>query len=186
VFIDGRKTKEEKQNITYENIENYICENGLEMIFQKCLLGKIKNKYQEKKYPLSDKNWKIEESSLSKAATVVIQLEDIDDHCQAQIEFQNGSFKVQIKSDTIDQKEFVNKWSPVLKKVVTGKKDWSVNLPTRDRSFISISNKNSEWYRCNLEEMINYWEDKLEECYNLYTTIQNEYKMIKNNPYLII
>lgn len=191
VFSDGSKKKEDKDLVQIKknngNYAPYIAECGLETIFQKCFLAEMWKKYIKKEYIFSDKDWSISETNGT--ALLDIRLDDIklesDDTHYVQIEFQNGTFKIQFyqivgKQTSESQKRFLEKWRKVFDngKLYKETETWKVNYPkpNSNRSYISISKKiddsNNYWWEKGDEEILNQWRDNLEKCSNSLSQIK--------------
>ena len=156
VFDDG--TNKKKRN------GNYIADNGLETIFQKCFLSHIIGK--TKNYSGFD----ISEThgiALAEKKDVLF----IRDY-KLRIQFQNGSFKAQILNENSKADAFWNVWGEKIKKTENGveinKKlfsDWSYN-PSKSQkgSYFSISKRIPNWYSKSANEIVSDWDAMYNEC----------------------
>ena len=165
VFVD-RPNKKKRTG-------NYIADNGLETIFQKCFLTHIIGK---------TKNY----SGFDISETHGIALAEKKDVRSVKgyklgIQFQNGSFKAQIlnensKADAFwnvwGEDAFWNVWGEKIKKTENGveinKKlfsDWSYN-PSKSQkgSYFSISKRIPNWYSKSANEIVSDWDAMYNEC----------------------
>ena len=184
VFTDGSKKKTEKEFSMIVNDHGryalYIAENGMETIFQKCYLGETWNRYRNTSHIYSKKPCNIDESN-GKAMLDII-LPDIMDNnnniYHTQIEFQDGSFKVQIhqvddnwknqtEADKQTQKDvFLGIWEVFFKTVKnTMGKEWTKNSPDKNslRPYLSLSKKVTDWLK-DPNTLLELWKDHFEEC----------------------
>ena len=194
VFSDGSKKKEDKDLVQIKNNNKgqynkgqyapYIAEYGLETIFQKCFLAEMWKKYIGEKYIFHDEDWSISETNGT--ALLDIRLGEIilksgDTH-HVQIEFQNGTFKIQFYQINESKEKFLEKW----KKIFNGgksykdknNKTWKVNYPksNSNRSYISISKKiGNNWWGKSDVEILNQWRDNLGKCDDALKQIIKEF-----------
>ena len=173
VFNKLKKSKIESYKL--EEHEQYIIENGLETIFQKCFLAEMWKNYITKEYIFYDKDWSISETNGTALLDIrlgEIKLKSGDTH-HVQIEFQNGTFKIQFYQINESKEKFLEKW----KKIFNGGKSykdknnetWKVNYPksNSNRSYISISKKiGNNWWKEDREKMLEQWCDYLQKCNN--------------------
>ena len=139
--------------------EKYIIENGLETIFQKCLLMTQMEQYKENK-DCHDLNYSISETQ--GIALLDINLGELVNEQQVyhvRAQFQNGSFKVQIhqidENGTWEreQKDFLDDWKDIFYEIANA--DWKVNPPkSKNRPYISISKKYKEWYNRDIQDLL--------------------------------
>ncbi len=156
VFVDGPNKK--------KRTGNYIADNGLETIFQKCFLSHIIGK--TKNYSGFD----ISEThgiALAEKKDVLF----IRDY-KLGIQFQNGSFKAQILNESIGATDFWNHWNGRITKTNNGVKinnmhfsDWSYN-PSKSQkgSYFSISKRIPNWYSKSTNEIVSDWDAMYNEC----------------------
>ena len=167
----GKMKKDAKSQADWDAFspnEKYIIENGLETIFQKCLLITQMEKYKKNKachdfdYSISDTNG---------IALLDINLGELVNEQQVyhvRAQFQNGSFKVQIHQIEEDgsmsrkQKDFLDEWKDnVFYKIAND--DWKVNPPkSTNRPYISISKKYKEWYNRDIQDLL---DEGFKDCY---------------------
>lgn len=181
--------KSEIESAGLKENERYIIENGLETIFQKCFLAEMWKKYiiKYKNSIYKNRNWSISETNGN--ALLDIHLDDIafkNEKHHAQIEFQNGTFKIQFYLDgeqTPDSKnKFLNNWERVFKKEKKYKnknEEWKVNYPKSSsiRSYISISRKicnNCNWWENEEGKILEQWNTYLKKCSETLEQIKNE------------
>ena len=199
VFSDGSKKKEDKNIVQIKNSNKgqyapYIAEYGLETIFQKCFLAEIWKKYIGEKYIFHDKDWSISETNGT--ALLDIRLGEIilksgDTH-HVQIEFQNGTFKIQFYQIDERKDKFLKKWEKIFDggksyKDNNNNETWKVNYPksNSNRSYISISKKiGNNWWKEDREKMLEQWCDYMQKCKNALDQIYMILK-IKTNSNII-
>ena len=164
VFVDGANKK--KRN------GNYIADNGLETIFQKCFLSHIKN--QTKKY----KDFDISETH----GVALAEKKDIRSikEYKLGIQFQDGSFKAQILNEAIGATDFWKVWSGKIKKTEKGVEinnqlfsDWNYN-PSKSQkgTYFSISKKIPNWYSKSLKDIVSDWNAMYDECIKVLSEIK--------------
>ena len=164
--------------------EKYVIENSLETIFQKSLLIKQMGNYtKNSSNPCYDCNYKTSASS-DGTATLVVFLDDFTDTTtkeiyHVQIEFQNGSFKVQIhqieNDGTMGSKgTFLAKWEKVFDEIAKNNTNWKKNLPKPNskRPFISISTINNNWYN----DIQGSWNSGFGECVDILKKLKKEFE----------
>lgn len=182
VFTDGNKRKADKDEQYLNAISResgqygrYISECGLETIFQKCYLGK---KWKEHlKTIQKEYDWGIFETRGNAMLDIGypnIKGTSEEEEYNTQIEFQNGTFKVQIlpsKEYIISKEGFSQKWKKIfedkkeeLNKDLKDKKpQWRVNS-SRSKNisrYISLSLQVEKWW-----ESTNLWTS-IDICENL-------------------
>lgn len=156
VFVDGPNKK--------KRTGNYIADNGLETIFQKCFLTHIKNKTE---------NYKVFDISETHGVALA-EKKDVRSvkGYKLGIQFQNGSFKAQILNENSKADAFWNVWGEKIKKTENGveinKKlfsDWSYN-PSKSQkgSYFSISKRIPNWYSKSANEIVSDWDAMYNEC----------------------
>lgn len=168
--------------------ERYVIENGLESIFQQCLLNELYKKYTG---VFSGCNYSIGVSS-SGTAMLDILLNDIVDTqnnetYHVQFEFENGSFKVQVHQINDDgtmgnKGSFLDRWQDVFIRVAfnTG---WTFNPPKEksSRPFISLSLPKahiiSTWWKSNVGKL---WNKNFQECNMVLSNLKTEYSNTNN------
>ena len=189
VFTDGSKKKDEKDEQYLQHISGesgkygrYISECGLETIFQKCYLSKLWNEYLTT--TTKEHKWNISESRGNAALDIhypMIEDNSTREKYYTQIEFQNGTFKVQItlsKETTFQKNIFLNRWERVFEEIRNelnnGKKTgrWRKNL--------SKSNNNSRYISLSFK-VDNWWEKNLSDVWKMIETCENiREKLIEN------
>ena len=156
VFVDGANKK--KRN------GNFIADNGLETIFQKCFLSHIKN--QTKYY----KDFEISETH-GVALAEKKDVRSVNDY-KLGIQFQDGSFKAQILNESIEADAFWDFWNKKIKKTNNGVminnnpfSDWSYN-PSKSQkgSYFSISKRIPNWYSKSANAIVSDWNTMYNEC----------------------
>ena len=156
VFVD-RPNKKKRTG-------NYIADNGLETIFQKCFLTHIKNQTE---------NYKVFDISETHGVALA-EKKDVRSvkGYKLGIQFQNGSFKAQILNENSKADAFWNVWGEKIKKTENGveinKKlfsDWSYN-PSKSQkgSYFSISKRIPNWYSKSANEIVSDWDAMYNEC----------------------
>ena len=185
VFTDGNKRKDEKDEQYLQNISSksgshgrFISECGLETIFQKCYLGEKWNAYLQKTQKNYD--WGISETRGNAALDIgypTIRDKSTGKKYNTQVEFQNGTFKIQItppKDNNISKDEFFKKWEELFNKKkeelnqnITGKRPkWRVNCSRSNNNnrYISLSLQVEKWWaEQNLWKLINNCENLLKK-----------------------
>jgi hypothetical protein len=173
VFVDGANKK--------KSIGNYIADNGLETIFQKCFLSHIKDKAQN--YGDFDIS---ETHGVALAEKKDVRLLKDKDY-KLGIQFQDGSFKAQILNERIKSGAFWNFWNNKITKTNNGveinKKlfsDWNYN-PSKSQkgAYFSISKKIPNWYSKSVNDIVSDWNTMYNECKTVLNEIE---KVIKQLP----
>ena len=156
VFVD-RPNKKKRTG-------NYIADNGLETIFQKCFLSHIISKTQN----YSD--FDITETH-GIALAEKKDLHSIKGY-KLGIQFQNGSFKAQILNENIKADAFWNFWN----KIVTAKNKelkinskpfsgWTFNTSKSQKgSYFSISKMIPDWSSKSVNDIVSDWDFMYNEC----------------------
>ena len=142
--------------------ERYIIENGLEAIFQRCLLIEQMKQYQG---TCSRLPYTIDETHGNAMLDIEPgKLEGVVNGCHqiyyVQFEFQNGSFKVQIhqRPQQRNINDFVKEWDIVFKNVANN--GWRKKSPT-STPFMSVSFKIDKWWKYNIHDL---WNKGFNEC----------------------
>ena len=179
VFIKLKKS--EKPGAQLEEEEKYIVENGLETIFQKQLLSKLKIKLN-----LDDANetFYIEEWNGS-ATFGFIPFKDwgeIDESLKLQVEFQNGTFKVVLissdvqkyrEADKDDMSKIYNKRKDVF--VKAEKKPWKFQPSKNDaKPRVSLTKRwggNKKWYT-QLDKFNDKYNEAVQKAIEIYNIIK--------------
>lgn len=156
VFVD-RPNKKKRTG-------NYIADNGLETIFQKCFLSHIIGK---------TKNY----SGFDISETHGVALAEKKDVRSVKgyklgIQFQNGSFKAQILNESIGATDFWNHWNGRITKTNNGVKinnmhfsGWTFNTSKSQKgSYFSISKRIPNWYSKSANEIFSDWDAMYNEC----------------------
>jgi hypothetical protein len=142
VFTDGKKKKESKSVEALIENARYICENGLETIFQKCFLSQIVPKHIKI----------IDSFSIGETfGTALVEYTyAITDEAVFGFQFQNGTFKIQItrpnpkKRDKTKEGEFLRKWKSLLEPY--HQNGWSINHQKKDNPpYFSLSSSDIFW-----------------------------------------
>ncbi len=191
VFSDGSKKKEDKDLVQIKKNNKgqyapYIAEYGLETIFQKCFLTEMWKKYIKKNCIFHNEDWSISETNGTALLDIrlgEIELNSGDTH-HVQIEFQNGTFKIQFYQIDESKEKFLEKWESVFKqqkqyKVENDVETWKVNYPksNSNSSYISISKKiGNNWWKENREDILKQWNNYLQKCKEALDQIINEFK----------
>lgn len=182
VFTDGAKKKDEKINDSKSDSTSYISEHGLETIFQKCFLRKIMEiiiEESEKEFLETFYSFSITETHGT--ALVDLRYKTIDfnlfgvQRVNFGIQFQNGSFKIQILGENDDKTaniktiDFINYWNNRANE--RWKSEWKVNPSKRNKKpYLSFTQKVSwwkaaePWYRNSLNDIVNTWKNAIISC----------------------
>ncbi len=176
VFKDGNKKKDEKDEeylngiaTKYGQNARFISQNGLETIFQKCLLG---NRWKACRYygnySLVNK-WIIDDSRGT--AKLSITLNECPEYISG-IEFQNGSFKFQLLKIKDSSDDKLKKWKNLLIEIKDKNSNikWRVNPPKNKSSYISISHSVDNWWQMDANTLNSHFE----KCYKIGEVIINE------------
>ncbi len=185
VFTDGNKRKDEKDEHYLQNISvksgthgRFISEYGLETIFQKCYLGKKWSEHPKTKQ--EQYYWGISETRGNAILDIHFpQIKDrhLGEKYNTQIEFQNGTFKVQIfpsDDNNISREKFFKKWEKIFydkkKELNKNKKEkkpkWNVNCSRSNNNnrYISLSLQVEKWWvEPNLWTLIDICENLLKD-----------------------
>lgn len=164
VFEDGRKRKEDKEDKEDET-QQYICTNGLETIFQKCFLSSLIPKTDFSKLISKPNRFKISETHGT--AHVDFTYPPIQ-NVTFQIQFQDGTFKIQIIGDNVEAIPFLNAWNGKLNKYLENHHGWSVNKSQKEKkAYISISKyffDKDVWFKLDLDTLQGRWNYAYKEC----------------------
>lgn len=182
VFTDGAKKKDEKNNDSKSDAASYISEHGLETIFQKCFLRIIIEKIIEecgKEFLETFYSFSITETHGT--ALVDLRYKTIDFHqygvqrVNFGIQFQNGSFKIQIlgenddKTANIKTTGFIDYWNNRANEC--WKSDWKENPSKKNKKpYLSFTQKESwwkaaePWYINSLNDIVNTWKNAIISC----------------------
>ena len=164
VFINGANKK--KQN------GNYIADNGLETIFQKCFLSHIKK--QTKYFDDFDISETHGVALAEKKDVLLIKGYKLG------IQFQHGSFKAQILNESIKANVFWNLWNRKIIKTNNGVminnkpfSDWNFNPSKQQKgSYFSISKIIPNWYTKSVNDIVSDWNTMYKECRNVLNEIE--------------
>ena len=164
VFKDGANKKNRNGN--------YIADNGLETIFQKCFLSHIISKTQN-----------YSDFDISETHGIALA-EKKDLHSikgyKLGIQFQNGSFKAQILNENIKADAFWNFWNNIIKKTNDGVEinkrsfsEWNYN-PSKSQkgAYFSISKKIPNWYSKSVNDIVSDWDTMYNECITVLKEIE--------------
>ena len=178
VFTDGAKKKDEKNNDSESGAASYISEHGLETIFQKCFLRKIieecGKEFLETFYSFSITETHGTALVDLRYTTIDFNLYDVQ-RVSFGIQFQNGSFKIQIlgenddKTANIKTSDFINYWNKRANE--RWESDWKVNPSKKNKKpYLSFTQKESwwkaaePWYRNSLNDIVNTWKNAIISC----------------------
>lgn len=180
VFTDGSKKKVEKINkmVSTQNktIRDYIAENGLETIFQKCFLSLVNQKAKKWKYDYCI-------SETHGIALIEYQIDKLNEISYS-IQIQNGTFKVQVLGVISDKKDeavrnqfivaFWESWEKILKKDKF--EGWTINKSKgQNKPYFSISkNIDKNWYNYSVDEIANKWDLMYDECMAIYKQLRSD------------
>ena len=174
VFDDGWKPKEEKPK-GYTGLQKFICDNGLETIFQKCFLSFIipQTKFaQFNEYNVSETHG---------TALVDFPHKTIG-NARYGFQFQNGTFKIQIVEEYNGTKQaikkkvnaFINKWEKYFSSKNNGPREpifinWDLNKSKENKkAYISIcrhkrrntkKNPQKPWYDNSIKDIKKTWDN---------------------------
>jgi len=165
VFVD-RPNKKKRTG-------NYISDNGLETIFQKCFLTHIKNQTE---------NYKVFDISETHGVALA-EKKDVRSvkGYKLGIQFQNGSFKAQILNESIGATDFWNHWNGRITKTNNGVKinnmhfsGWTFNTSKSQKgSYFSISKKIPNWYSKSVADIVSDWDTMYNACMDVLNEISN-------------
>lgn len=165
VFVDGAN----KKKIT----GNFIADNGLETIFQKCFLSHIIGKTQNyRDFDISETHG----IALAEKKDVL----SIGDY-KLGIQFQDGSFKAQIFNESIKADVFWNFWKKIIMKTNNGVmingaqfSGWTFNTSKSQKgSYFSISKKIPNWYNNPVKDIVPDWDIMYNECITVLKKIED-------------
>ena len=176
IAISSKTKNANKSQVLLKSInpnEKYIIENGLETIFQKCLLIEQMSLYQGTCFRLP---YTIDETRGNAMLDIdygqlTAKVKGCHQIYYVQFEFQNGSFKVQIhqRPQQRNINDFVKEWDIVFKNVANN--GWRKNSPT-STPLMSVSFKIGSWWRSNIH---NLWDWGFTECENKLNELKNEF-----------
>ena len=153
---------------------NYIADNGLETIFQKCFLSHIISQTQ-----------KYSDFDISETHGVALaekkNIYSIKGY-KLGIQFQDGSFKAQILNENIKADKFWNFWNNIITKnnngVLINSKSfsgWTFNTSKSQKgSYFSISKKIPNWHSKPVTDIVSDWNAMYQEC----MVVLNEIKTV--------
>ena len=183
IAISSKTKNANKSQVLLKSInpnEKYIIENGLETIFQKCLLIDQMSLYRRTclrlPYTIDETHGNalldIERGQLKGNVNGAYQ------EYYVQFEFQNGSFKVQIhqinnNGEMRPKDDFLNEWETVFDEVAKNNTNWKKYLPkpNNKRPFISISKKDKNWYK-NIQQS---WRNGFTDCEKILQDLITEF-----------
>lgn len=178
VFTDGSKKKGSKSKVgTFGKYSDYVANNNLETIFQKCLLSHINQQSQKWKY-----DWGISETHGIALIEYGIKEENKMSYIvKYGVQIQNGSFKVQVlgKSKNNEQviDEFWKDWDAVLKskdqeKILSLPDGWKPNYSKgRKVPYFSISKRINGWYGKTINEIVKDWDSMHDDCMKIVSLL---------------
>lgn len=176
VFTDGSKKKTEKDYTVIKN-ENgkYIADNGLETIFQKCFLLKVIE--QTTNFKSHSNKIKIKETH---GTALWEYLCETINGTNLGVQFQNGTFKVQVLrviDENLPQKDkkqlvklFWDKWNNIFKTNPSLIPDWQGPNKSKEEKgpyfSFSISMKMGKkwWYSYPITKIAEYWDTMYDKC----------------------
>lgn len=179
VFTDGVLKKEEKTHDLCNENALYISENGLETIFQKCFLHKIILECG-KDFMKPFSSFAIKETHGTALVDLTrYQSREFNEYGFQQIDigiqFQNGSFKIQILGRNNDNKvktdtsSFLNHWSTIAANLWGS--EWRINRSKGDKKpYLSFTRKDSwwnglePWYNNRIEDIVKVWKNACNTC----------------------
>jgi len=162
VFTDGGKKKWCKASIKGNgSFVDYLSDNGLETIFQKCFLSHINQQTKE---------WKKYDYGISEThgiALIDYVINKINGMSYG-IQFQNGTFKVQVlgseAKSRIEVDAFWNHWDSVLSSLCLPD-GWKINYSKgRKVPYFSISKRTGDWYKKPVCGIVKDWDNMHDEC----------------------
>ncbi len=173
VFLDGAKQNNPKLKTNAQakgTYANFIAENGLETIFQKCFLSHIMRQTQHFQTGFSI----FETHGTALAGKTLIKVKGTG--TELGIQFQNGTFKVQVLGpDTTSNSVFWNKWNPLFPLIegIIGP-DWKRNNSKRlqGRYFSYSKRKNRSWYKKAVKGIAKEWDGMYQDCLAVLNVLQ--------------
>ena len=156
VFEDGSKKKESKSSKGMGETAKYICDNGLETIFQKCFLSHIVPEEIKKR-----DSYRIGETF----GTALVEYHYAESkEAVLAFQFQNGTFKIQVsrpnpkKRDNSAETSFQTTWGGILKQYCQD--GWSLNHQKKNNPpYYSLSSSLVFWSNTDHSAEID-WFDK--------------------------
>ena len=158
VFTDGSKRKEDKQFGTAKGrYAEYIGQNNLETIFQKCFLGII---LQQMDIELCSKT-AINETRGTALIDYLNYWEDNTHTIESHIQIQNGTFKVFLCNinNTSNKEVFVRNWVSLFKAICKKHNGWKIN-PPQTKPSLSISLLGKKWYDNPQRDIVILWKER--------------------------
>ena len=172
VFTEGKYKKEAKiKHQGLEEKQQYIRENGLETIFQKCFLSMIIPNTKFNDIP----NVNISETH---GTAFVDFMAGIIGEVAFQIQFQDGTFKIQvIGNKNTNVEHFFTNWGGKLKSLKESNsnfQDWTINKSKGEKKpYISLSKKyDAYWYKKGLFTIIANWNNAYDACTEMITKLK--------------
>ena len=172
VFTDGSKRKIDKQFGTATGrYAEYIGQNHLETIFQKCFLGII---LQQMGVELCSKTV-INETRGTALIDYLNYWEDNTHTVESHIQIQNGTFKVFLCSinNTPNKEDFMGNWMPLFKTICEKHDGWKINLP-KTKPSLSISLLGKEWYNNPQKDIVVQWKKQYKLALEIQKSIIDE------------
>ena len=158
VFTDGSKRKEDKHFRTAKGrFAEFVGQNNLETIFQKCFLGII---LQQMDIELCRKT-AINETR-GTALIDYLNYRENDNHTiESHIQIQNGTFKVFLCNinNTSNKEVFVRDWMQLFETICDNRKDWHINSP-KTKPSLSISFSDKGWYNNPQKDIVIQWKER--------------------------
>ena len=158
VFTDGSKRKEDKQfGKAKGQFADFIGQNNLETIFQKCFLGII---LQQMDIELCSKT-AINETRGTALIDYLNYWEDNTHTVESHIQIQNGTFKVFLCNinNTSNKEVFVGNWKPLFKAICKKHNGWKIN-PPQTKPSLSISLLGKKWYNNPQRDIVIQWKER--------------------------
>ena len=158
VFTDGSKRKEDKKfGMAKGRFAEFIGQNNLETIFQKCFLGII---LQQMDIELCSKT-AINETRGTALIDYLNYWEDNTHTIESHIQIQNGTFKVFLCNinNAPNKEVFVGNWMPLFKAIFEKHDGWKINSP-KTKPSLSISLLGKEWYNNPQKDIVVQWKER--------------------------
>jgi hypothetical protein len=180
VFTNGshkKKTKKEIEEIVdnttqkFKECARYIAENGLETIFQKQFLYDFLKNIDIFK----DINFTVAESHGT--ALVDFEPQKINE-LSFGIQFQNGTFKIQVLDNGNKHKDFWDKWNSELNDLrMNDLKDWNFNPPKESQRKENVNH----YFSFSKKRITKYWEVSPGEWKHLFCDCEKGIEIIKKH-----